>query len=671
MFKRHGGKKAKGNDSSGGGSGGGGGGGGDGSAGSDPAAVARYKNQAAKAREKIVSLVKARDLAELNLTEKTNEADTLTTERDDLLERTAFLESQVNKLQEERDSSVEAKEEAETNLEVALDSQRFAEIKMRNAEEDADVQRRSKEKAAQECNALKDSVAQSKEQRNAAKKELAHTDHLLNEANLNNRIAKAEITRLEHTLTAKTQEMRLKLAGAALELQRSRALGEDRESELNRWVEKLTNQIFSLRKETKRKAELAKAGWRKEQDTRLTRLIQEQEQQMQSNRHNLLLSLSDPLLHTPNGQPVKKKIRRAREQIKTISIQLQHTTGELTRLRNTTNVVEQLVAASADGNVQAVRQLVRSHPSNVSSLNGRRQSAIQAAAREGHVNCACILLEHGADAEPIHEMGTPLYLSSRYGHADVVALLMKAKYHIPQFVPGMNDGRTALHAACCNGHLKCVQLLLRKFPQNVNVEDQNNMSPLHLVCTKREQSRLLAQGRCEIVRLLLKRGAYVSARDNAGNTPIIHAAMSGCLELVNTLCVEAGANILDRNRAGKSPIDEARVRKDTNMMQRLNELQKSIPRSVVLASRFAGYNVKTPSSMQQQQQQQFAHVESSVTSVKHEHRIEIMGRMASKESGGGGAVGRGGGQVVEEEEEDHMPDASELLVMQSRPTSRF
>ena len=58
MFKRHGGKKAKGNDSSGGGSGGGGGGGGDGSAGSDPAAVARYKNQAARQGKRLFLLSK-------------------------------------------------------------------------------------------------------------------------------------------------------------------------------------------------------------------------------------------------------------------------------------------------------------------------------------------------------------------------------------------------------------------------------------------------------------------------------------------------------------------------------------------------------------------------------------------------------------------------------------
>ena len=192
--------------------------------------------------------------------------------------------------------------------------------------------------------------------------------------------------------------MKDKLTNAALDLTRTRALGEDRESELNRWVERLTNQIFKLRKDFKRKAELAQATWRTEQDQRLTTMIQNQTKKMESNRHNLLLSLSDPLLHTPKGQPVKKKIRKARENISNLNIQLKKTNGELQRLRNVTNVVENLVASCADGNIQQVRQIVRMHPNNVSSLNGRKQSAIQVAAREGQLEICKILLNAGADA---------------------------------------------------------------------------------------------------------------------------------------------------------------------------------------------------------------------------------------------------------------------------------
>lgn len=268
--------------------------------------------------------------------------------------------------------------------------------------------------------------------------------------------------------------------------------------------------------------------------------------------------------------------------------------NELVRLRAVNSVVENLVASATDNQVSIVKQLVRSHPSNVSSLNRACHSALQAAAREGHASCCKILIESGADVESVHKLGSPLYLACSNGNDEVVALLLQPKYRVPQFAVGAEGQRTALHGACSCGHLRSVQLLLKKFPQDVNVKETNGRTPLHLVCERHEPSRVLIQGRCEIIHLLMKRGASIHERDQAGNTPILLAAMSGCISLLQT-CVDVGGNVLDRSRCGRSPIDEARHRKDTNMMQVLNVMQKKIPRSVVLASRFAGYNVTGPS----------------------------------------------------------------------------
>ena len=385
MFKRHGGKKAEAAAASSDGKNSGGG---------DPATIARYKNQAAKAREKIVDLVKQRDRMETELNEKTAECNMIENERDDLKDTVQELSEKVETLQTTADVAVFKCDEAIQNLDVAIDEKQFAEINRKNAEEDAEVQRRAKVKAEEESNALKDKVTTSKEQKDKAKQELKETDHLLSQATLKIRQLKKDL----EIVPKLRKEMKDKLTNAALDLTRTRALGEDRESELNRWVERLTNQIFKLRKDFKRKAELAQATWRTEQDQRLTTMIQNQTKKMESNRHNLLLSLSDPLLHTPKGQPVKKKIRKARENISNLNIQLKKTNGELQRLRNVTNVVENLVASCADGNIQQVRQIVRMHPNNVSSLNGRKQSAIQVAAREGQLEICKILLNAGADA---------------------------------------------------------------------------------------------------------------------------------------------------------------------------------------------------------------------------------------------------------------------------------
>ena len=303
---------------------------------------------------------------------------------------------------------------------------------------------------------------------------------------------------------------------------------------------------------------------------------------------------------------------------------------------------------------------------------------------------------HCFTAEPIHEMGTPLYLASQGGHYKVVGLLMAAKYRIPLYVVGTKqDGRTALHAACCNGHLKCVQLLSNNSRQNFNITDADHRTPLHLVCTKCVSSRLLTSERCEIIRLLLQRGSAMHARDRAGNTPILLAAMAGCIPMVET-CIEVGeASILDRNRSGKSSIDEARLRKDTRMMERLNELQKNIPRSVVLASRFKGYNVtgqNVNAGKVDREEDQHTREARERSKESRKSKTGVMGIMGGGGEGGGGRKGHasrgpeGGGNLSSnnnpkvllpplfvdggDRAEDESPDASELLVMQSRTGSR-
>jgi hypothetical protein len=192
--------------------------------------------------------------------------------------------------------------------------------------------------------------------------------------------------------------------------------------------------------------------------------------------------------------------------------------------------------------------------------------------------------------------------------------------------------------------------------------------------------------------MLMQRGASIHARDRAGNTPVLLAAMSGCIDLMQT-CVDLGGSILDRNRNGRSPIDEARQRKDTNMMQRLNELQKKIPRSVVLASRFAGYKVTgaSPEMVESVDGRRSPEEEKTSLSLmgfraassglKKGRRAEekvMLRRMDEGEERAAenhqAMLASGGSDLdagVMMEEEDQSPDASELVVvMQSRPGSR-
>jgi len=224
MFSRHGGKAAKAQsiDSADGGT--------------NPQAIARYKNQAAKAREKIVDLVKERDKIENDYNATMNKNEFLTDERDALVEERNNLLTLKNILQKERDSAVAEKDEAVHELGLAAEAKDWAINDMKNAKEDAEVQRRAKDKASKEAQALKNTVTRSVAEKKQAKQELMATNALLTTANFDNRKANGDIKRLKQELEDTIQEMKQQLNLAALNLQRTRALGEDRESELNRWV---------------------------------------------------------------------------------------------------------------------------------------------------------------------------------------------------------------------------------------------------------------------------------------------------------------------------------------------------------------------------------------------------------------------------------------------------
>ena len=83
-----------------------------------------------------------------------------------------------------------------------------------------------------------------------------------------------------------------------------------------------------------------------------------------------------------------------------------------------------------------------------------------------------------------------------------------------------NDGRTAVHWACSNGHLEIVRLLLCQ-GADMSIRDNDGDTALHDASSN---------GHLEIVQLLLCQGADMSIRDDNGWTALDWASSKGYLK---------------------------------------------------------------------------------------------------------------------------------------------
>jgi uncharacterized protein len=150
--------------------------------------------------------------------------------------------------------------------------------------------------------------------------------------------------------------------------------------------------------------------------------------------------------------------------------------------------------------------------------------------------------------------------------------------------------------ACASGDCSRMESLLRQDPMLVHESSPDGWGPLHLAAAfggPEATALLLAHGahvhrfsrnplhnqalhacmalsqNCETVRLLIEQGADVNMAQAGGYTPLHQAAANGRADLVGIL-LEAGANQELRCHQGKTPMDYARERKHDGVVQLLS-----------------------------------------------------------------------------------------------------
>jgi ankyrin repeat protein len=158
-----------------------------------------------------------------------------------------------------------------------------------------------------------------------------------------------------------------------------------------------------------------------------------------------------------------------------------------------------------------------------------------------------LLLERGAHVNADHIYGTALIRSSSNGHVSVVQLLLDNG----AIVDADYTHGTALQLAACNGHSRVVELLLKygarpDYSSFRPTTQPASVSGYRLAEPARHDSKLLdleasalqlssENGYQDVVRLLVEKGAKITADSGKGGTPLQRASKNGHVWVVQFL----------------------------------------------------------------------------------------------------------------------------------------
>ncbi len=163
---------------------------------------------------------------------------------------------------------------------------------------------------------------------------------------------------------------------------------------------------------------------------------------------------------------------------------------------------------------------------------------IHQAAQAGHTEVVRLLLENGAEPDPVDHYGiTPLWSAAQGGHHEIIEMLLshgsRVGKEIKIEIESTEGGRRPIHQAAQGGYLQTVKLLRAK-GANCDPVDGDGITPLWSASQN---------GHADVVRELINAGALLDVMPyKESRLPIHQAAQGGHLEVIQTL-LEFGASL--------------------------------------------------------------------------------------------------------------------------------
>ncbi|KAL8161187.1 hypothetical protein V2J09_012676 [Rumex salicifolius] len=181
---------------------------------------------------------------------------------------------------------------------------------------------------------------------------------------------------------------------------------------------------------------------------------------------------------------------------------------------------------------------------------------VNSAAYNGDIFQLKGLIRAGADPKKTDYDGrSPLHLAASRGYEDIVVYLVQEGVDV-----NVSDtfGNTPLLEAIRHGHDRVAQVLFGAGAM-LSIKDAGNF-----LCSS------VARGDFNLIKRLLSNGVETNCKDYDQRTPL-HVAASQGLFLMAKVLVEAGASVFSKDRWGNTPLDEARMCGNKNLIKLLED----------------------------------------------------------------------------------------------------